>query len=48
LYDGRHMWGFTEKDIKNLCMLVSVFSIDCNFNIALIATYNISKLRHVF
>jgi len=18
LYDGRHMWGFTEKDIKNM------------------------------
>jgi hypothetical protein len=22
LYDGRHMWGFTEKDIKNMQVLL--------------------------
>jgi hypothetical protein len=42
------MWGFTEKDIKNLYMLVSLSSTDCSFNITLIASFNISELRHVF
>jgi hypothetical protein len=38
LYDGRHMWGFIEKDIKNLYVLFTLFSTDCSFNIYLIAT----------
>jgi hypothetical protein len=38
LYDGRHMWGFTEKDIKNLYVLFTLFSTDCSVNIYLIAT----------
>jgi len=26
LYDGRHMWGFTEKDIKNMYVLNFFFT----------------------
>jgi hypothetical protein len=38
LYDDQHMWGFTEKDIKNLYVLFTLFSTDCSSNIYLIAT----------
>jgi len=31
LYDGRHMWGFTEKDIKNMYVL-NFFSLNCNMS----------------
>jgi hypothetical protein len=48
LCDGRHMWGFTEEDIKNLYMLFTLFSTDCSSNIYVIATWNISELQHVF
>jgi hypothetical protein len=48
LYDGQHMWGFTEKDIKNLYVLYTLFSTDYSFNIYMIATFNKSELHHVF
>jgi hypothetical protein len=35
LYDGRHMWGFIEKDIKNMQVLLFFPTISKNCNMPL-------------
>jgi len=42
LYDGRHMWGFTEKDIKNMLVVLIFFPPYLNCNIPVLDFFYIT------